>query len=110
MRAPVERTLGAFSAEELEVYATAGVMSGELATALGVVGAGVGGPGAERGREVGGSGLGLSGMVGSEAGVTSQAWEKVELLPGLELMVKAGASPLVRRLVREIHEHCVGAR
>ena len=28
---------------------------------------------------------------------------------GLELMVKADASPLVRRDVREMHEHCVGS-
>jgi DNA-binding transcriptional MerR regulator len=39
----------------------------------------------------------------------SESWERVALLPGLELCVRADASPLVRRLVQEIHDHCVGS-
>jgi len=39
-----------------------------------------------------------------------ESWERLALLPGLELLVRADASPLVRRLVQEIHDHCVGPR
>ena len=37
-----------------------------------------------------------------------EVWRRVLLLPGLELNVSAGASPLVQHLVRQIYEHCVG--
>jgi len=36
------------------------------------------------------------------------SWHRLQLLPGLELHVAAGASPLVQRIVREIYEQYVG--
>jgi DNA-binding transcriptional MerR regulator len=38
-------------------------------------------------------------------GSGGQAWERIELLPGLELHVKSEAGALVQRLAREIREH-----
>ncbi len=37
--------------------------------------------------------------------VPSDPWERVVLLPGLELLVRLAAGPLVRRLAAEIREH-----
>jgi hypothetical protein len=36
-------------------------------------------------------------------------WDRIELLPGLELHLRAGASPLLQRLAREIHAAYAGA-
>src|SRR5262249_46789061 len=36
----------------------------------------------------------------------SDRWDRLALLPGVELFVRADASPLARRLVQDIHDHC----
>ena len=38
----------------------------------------------------------------------SARWEHVTLLPGVELHVRADASPVVRKVVQEIVDHCIG--
>ncbi|HVY45953.1 MAG TPA: MerR family transcriptional regulator [Minicystis sp.] len=38
----------------------------------------------------------------------SVGWAHVALLPGVELLVREGASPAVRKIVQEIVDHCVG--
>ncbi|MFO0550050.1 MAG: MerR family transcriptional regulator [Polyangiaceae bacterium] len=39
----------------------------------------------------------------------SVPWELVQLLPGLALMVYAGASPHVKKLAQQIYDHCASA-
>lgn len=39
---------------------------------------------------------------------STSAWQRVSLLPGLELMIAADASPLVLRAAQKILEDCVG--
>ncbi len=99
--AAIKRRLGAFSAEELEVYATAGLGSSALAAALGVE------VRAEEAAGVRAMGRGVAASAGAR--VQSEIWERIALLPGLDLMVRADASPLVRRVVQEVHDHCVGS-
>ncbi len=42
--------------------------------------------------------------MGEPAGSSGQVWERIELLPGLELHLKKEAGALVQRLAREIRE------
>ncbi len=101
----IRRRLGAMSADELERYATSGLVAGPLATALGVVvhetAAMAVSPEAEP-----------PPVAPTEESATRpvalESWNRVTLLPGLELLVKADASPLVRRLVEQIHQQCIG--
>jgi hypothetical protein len=39
----------------------------------------------------------------------SERWERIAILPGLDLMMKADASPLVRKLAQQFYEHCVAS-
>lgn len=46
---------------------------------------------------------------GEARGYTAERWERVPLLPGLELHVRGDAGPLVHRLAAEIHaRYCAG--
>jgi hypothetical protein len=40
-----------------------------------------------------------------QAGSGGQVWERIELLPGLELHARKESGALVQRLAREIREH-----
>jgi DNA-binding transcriptional MerR regulator len=62
----------------------------------------------------GGDGKGAAGAEAAAGGATgkgaaapypSERWERVVLLPGLELLVRADGGPILQRLAREIHLH-----
>ncbi len=90
--ATIKRRLGAMTTAELEAFATAELPPGPLTDALGLAT----------------ESTATAAPLDRADGITGEPWERIGLLPGLELMVKADASPLVRRLVKDFAQLCRG--
>jgi hypothetical protein len=54
-----------------------------------------------------GDGTGAALLAGSPS-AQLETWQRVRLLPGLELMVRSDASPAVRRAAQSIYDDYVG--
>jgi DNA-binding transcriptional MerR regulator len=94
----IKQTLQTLSDHELEAWLRTGPLSNEAAAALGPasqVASGISLALAESGRA--GAGAANAGF-----GVDSSTWQRVCLLPGLELMIAANASPAVIRAAQSI--------
>ncbi len=93
----IKRRLATISPSALWSFVTAGIGPGPVATALGVTSS-------PR------SAIDASALVhaASASRDASESWERLELLPGLELIVKAEASPLARQFAKRMLEHCRG--
>lgn len=88
--AAIKTRLDGMSGAELDAYASTNLPNPAAAQALGITS-----PTAEPTPAAG-------------SGMTGDNWQRVAILPGLELHVKVGASPLVHRLARQFYDHCVG--
>jgi hypothetical protein len=93
----IKRRLATISPSDLWSFVTAALGPGPIATALGVT------PSPRSTNDT-------SALVYAASGPhdANERWERLELLPGLELIVKADASPLARQFAQRMLEHCRG--
>ncbi|MBN1611424.1 MAG: MerR family transcriptional regulator [Polyangiaceae bacterium] len=128
--AEIRRKLDTLAEKELEAWLLAGPLPADAAAALGITGRGTAGsprfdaaagtfdvnaswpgaavPTASGCSEPGASEPGASAPIARYERGTVETWQRVCLLPGLELLVRCDASPAVRRAAQSIYDDYVG--
>jgi hypothetical protein len=59
--------------------------------------------------EANGAGAARAGAAGAGAELVGEAWRRLVLLPGLELLLAENASPAVRHVAEQIRAYCARA-
>jgi DNA-binding transcriptional MerR regulator len=103
----IKQRIDAAGDAELLAAVSARPPSTAVATALGLPVTGAAPVSAQSSSMVTGGAAAAAGE--GEAELTGEAWRRVLLLPGLELLLAEHASPAVRQVARQIQAYCAGA-